>query len=343
MPLWVTAAAAGAAELAAGSAEIYQGSLQSLLAARCQDQQAIVLGLPLGAAIALVGSQPAGLRPAIVVLDPSSGCAVSLGAAEPVAGEDEFGQAVAQQIGLRAVPGTLAAQLLALGQLWGWHQGEGRWTDLSAAIAAGRPVQIIQEAGSPLWRSLLPAGAPVQLGWPVDPAAAPAAARLWISLRQRRFAATGPAKAQWHPRLLWLGVGYRQDTAVAHLEQAIERVCRTHHLAMGAIAGLATLAHKAADPKLQGLTQQHGWALMGFSPEQLSTIAVPHPAAIVAAATGTASVAEAAALAAAAQNSGGSPDLPLLYLPKQIVRLPDQPGAVTVAVAQAQNELGPGQ
>lgn len=91
---------------------------------------------------------------------------------------------------------------------------------------------------------------------------------------------------------------------------------------------------------LQELAQRRGWALAGFSAEQLNSIAVPHPAAAVAAATGTASVAEAAALAAAdlvnEQASG-----PPLYLPKQIVRLPDQPGAVTLAVAQAQVELGP--
>jgi cobalamin biosynthesis protein CbiG len=80
---------------------------------------------------------------------------------------------------------------------------------------------------------------------------------------------------------------------------------------------LATLDVRAADPAIVEAAGRRGWPLVGHAAATLDAVAVPSPSLVAAAAVGTASVAEAAALL-----SGGS-----LVVPKTVH------GRVTVAVA----------
>ena len=59
---------------------------------------------------------------------------------------------------------------------------------------------------------------------------------------------------------------------------------------------LATLSARAAEPGIAGAAARRGWPLTGHSAADLAAVVVPSPSARVAAAAGTASVAEAAAL-----------------------------------------------
>ncbi|MEM1310396.1 MAG: precorrin-3B C(17)-methyltransferase, partial [Cyanobacteria bacterium P01_H01_bin.153] len=132
------------------------------------------------------------------------------------------------------------------------------------------------------------------------------------------------------------------------MAQAITAALQSRHLAMGAIAGVASLDLKADEPGLVQLCEERGWPLRFFSSAELRDISVPQPSAMVEQAVGTPSVAEAAAVLAAQhmeQLSVEADTEPVesaadyLRVTKQVVRDPAQPGAVTVAIAQAQVEF----
>jgi cobalt-precorrin 5A hydrolase/precorrin-3B C17-methyltransferase len=141
----------------------------------------------------------------------------------------------------------------------------------------------------------------------------------------------------WHPRVLWVGIGCERGTSQQLLQTAIDQVFEQYQLAVAAIAGVATIALKADEVGLVQLCQAHDWPMQCFEAATLRTVPVPTPSAVVAAEVGTPSVAEAAALQAA-QEAGWGADFPTLLVPKQIIRDPAEPGAVTVAVAQAERE-----
>jgi cobalt-precorrin 5A hydrolase/precorrin-3B C17-methyltransferase len=116
------------------------------------------------------------------------------------------------------------------------------------------------------------------------------------------------------------------------IEAAIDQVCQANHLAVGAIAGLASLDLKADEVGLVALCAGRQWPLRCFTAEDLKAIPVPNPSPVVAAAVQTPSVAEAAAILAAQGE---------LRVAKQVVRIEGQPGAVTVAIAQAERDYIP--
>lgn len=60
---------------------------------------------------------------------------------------------------------------------------------------------------------------------------------------------------------------------------------------------LATLSARAAEPGIAAAAARRGWPLTGYAAAELAAVAVPSPSLRVAAAVGTGSVAEAAALA----------------------------------------------
>ena len=157
----------------------------------------------------------------------------------------------------------------------GWQRGEGDWAGVGDAIARGEPVQVIQEAGTTDWQSDLPADHSFQFGFPefsatVQETRPTPKARIWISLVQRRFAPESNfPKVQWHPRLLWVGIGCERGTSKATIAQAIQTIFRSHHLAEGAIAGLSTLDRKADEAGLVEFCRDLALPLHFFSAEQL--------------------------------------------------------------------------
>lgn len=280
--------------------------------------------------------------PAVVVIDEAGQFVVSVCGGHQ-GSADRLTRLVALQLGATPVLTGASAHLGlpgmdVLGVPFGWQRGSGDWTGVSATIARQQPVQVIQEAGTTLWQTHLPPTHPFQFGFPehtasAQPTADPPAARIWISPIQRQFAFESDfPKVQWHPRVLWIGIGCERGTSQQLIAAAVEQTCRAHHLATGAIAGVATIDLKADEAGLRDFCRERNLPLKYFSAEQLRVIAVPHPSAVVAAEVGTPSVAEAAAILACRQD-----DL-ALRVTKQIVRLPGQPGAVTIAIAQAEQE-----
>jgi cobalamin biosynthesis protein CbiG len=123
-------------------------------------------------------------------------------------------------------------------------------------------------------------------------------------------------------RDLWLGVGLQAAVSAADLAEAIADVLTQAHLDETQIVGLATIDRKANHPAIQTAIAQHRWQLRTFEPSVLAAIVVPTPSIAVRDQVKTASVAEAAAIAA----SGGG-----LILPKQIQRRSS--GFVSLAIA----------
>ncbi|MCX5379072.1 Rv2231c family pyridoxal phosphate-dependent protein CobC [Streptomyces sp. NBC_00091] len=119
---------------------------------------------------------------------------------------------------------------------------------------------------------------------------------------------------------LVVGVGGRAGVSVAEVCALVEETLRGAGLATGAVSALATVEAKTREPGIAGAAERFGVPLVGYSAEELARIPVPHPSAAARDAAGTASVAEAAALA-----GGGE-----LLVPKR------RSVAATCAVATAQ-------
>jgi cobalamin biosynthesis protein CbiG len=126
---------------------------------------------------------------------------------------------------------------------------------------------------------------------------------------------------------LWVGIGCQRGVSKLAIQRAIESVFTEYNLDFATIAGLATLDRKANEPGLIEYCRESGWFLKIYSTERLKSVNVNHPAQLVLAVVGTASVAEAAALCAAQTT--------ILLVPKQKLRLDCESGYVTVAIAQS--------
>ncbi|WP_442946472.1 cobalamin biosynthesis protein [Nostoc sp. 'Peltigera malacea cyanobiont' DB3992] len=146
-------------------------------------------------------------------------------------------------------------------------------------------------------------------------------------------------------QVLWVGIGCKRGTSWELIDLAIEQVFRENQLFPSAIAGIATIDTKASEVGLVKLCRLRNLPLKTFSAEILRSVCVPNPATLTNDKVGTPSVAEAAAILAASQLTSltvfpftNIEELPVKFLvPKQIFEIQGQPGAVTLAVAQALN------
>lgn len=123
----------------------------------------------------------------------------------------------------------------------------------------------------------------------------------------------GPRSTSLIDAAVTVGVGARPGTSAEDVLAAVDAV-----LPAGVrVVALATVDRRAAEPGVQAAAAARGWTLVARTVDELAAVPVPSVSARVAAALGTPSVAEAAALA-----DGGR-----LVVPKTVR------GPVTVAVA----------
>jgi len=147
-------------------------------------------------------------------------------------------------------------------------------------------------------------------------------------------------------QVLWVGIGCKRGTSCQLIDKAIEQVFRENQLFQSAIAGIATIDTKASEVGLVEFCNLRNLPLKTFSAQILRSVCVPNPATITDHKVGTPSVAEAAAILAASQLKSltvfpfSIEELRVRFLiPKRIFQLQGQPGAVTLAVAQASNVM----
>jgi cobalamin biosynthesis protein CbiG len=125
---------------------------------------------------------------------------------------------------------------------------------------------------------------------------------------------------------LWVGIGCQRGVAKLVIRQAIESIFTQYDLDLATIAGIATLDRKANEVGLVDCCRESGWFLKSYRPECLNSVTVASSSQLVSTFVGTASVAEAAALAAAQTD--------ILLVPKQKFRLDPESGSVTIAIAK---------
>ncbi|OLT62424.1 precorrin-3B C(17)-methyltransferase [Moorena bouillonii] len=354
---------------------VYKGSLKDHIASLWPNHRALVFCLAAGAAVRLIAPllTDKSSDPAVVVVDQGGGFVISLCSGHQ-GGADQLTRLIASQLDSTPILTGAAADLGlpgvdVLGIPFGWYRGEGDWTRVSAVVARGEIVQVIQEAGSTLWQAHLRDGHPFYFGFPEDSATTESEsispkARIWISATHQQFASGSDLpNVQWYPRVLWVGIGCERGTSKQLIEMAIRQTCEGYGLSENAIAGIATIDLKADEVGIVQLCQERHWPLRTFPAEVLRSVTVPNPSDVVAAEVGTPSVAEAAALCGARElkvstlevstlkvstlkvstlkvsTLSAKPTLrereqPLL-VPKQIVKSANQVGAVTVAIAQS--------
>ncbi|MFD0370699.1 Rv2231c family pyridoxal phosphate-dependent protein CobC [Streptomyces sp. NPDC059071] len=130
-----------------------------------------------------------------------------------------------------------------------------------------------------------------------------------------------------------VGVGARSGVAEGEVLALVGTALGEAGLTAGDVTALATLDARAAEPGIAGAAARLGVPVRAFGSEELAAVAVPHPSAAPLAATGTASVAEAAALRGAGPGA-------VLLVPKRKGRF------VTCAIARSvplrPNEDSPG-
>jgi cobalt-precorrin 5A hydrolase/precorrin-3B C17-methyltransferase len=279
--------------------------------------------------------------PAVVVIDPQARWVVPL-----VGGHQAGGEALAQELaallgGTAICTGAAASQdrlaLDAFGTAWGWRRGAGDWSGLMGAagrLGEGETFGVVQTCGQTGWQGLEAAR------WLAPSPRGPAS--LEISAGQGEG-------CRWHPPCLWLGIGCERDTSLSLLERLVDSTLAAEGLAPEAVAGLASCTRKGDEAALLALAERRGWPLRLFEAEALAGVAVPHPSAVVEREMGTASVAEAGALLAAATASAppgdAPPRLPLdrLLVGKRIGRAEaGERGAATLAIALAARQWAPG-
>ncbi len=324
--------------------QVYGDSLKNHIADLWQTHRAFVFCLATGAVVRLIAPllQHKSTDPAVVVVDESGRFVISLCGGHQ-GGGDELARLIAAQIGGATPVITGSANNLSLpgvdmlGVPFGWHRGAGDWTGVSAAVARGANVGVIQEAGSTLWRNNLPEGHPFDFAGSGNPQA-----QIFITPHVPSLSPAMP-RVYWHPRVLWVGIGCERGSSQELIETAIREVFQEYQLAEDAIAGIATIDIKADEVGLLAFCRDRSLPLKTFAADVLKTVAVPNPSSVVERAVGTPSVAEAAAVLGMShaeaqrrrEEEGG-----LLLVSKQVFRSPSQnsQGAVTVAVARGEKE-----
>ncbi|MBE9118712.1 precorrin-3B C(17)-methyltransferase [Lusitaniella coriacea LEGE 07157] len=332
--------------------QIYRQPLKQQLADLWGSHRALIFCMATGAVVRLIAPLLGDKTrdPAVIVLDRAGKFVISLSGAHQ-GGGDRLTQGIAAQLGATAILTGASASLDlpgidVLGKPWGWQRGTGDWTAVSSAIARGETLNVFQEVGSTLWHQHLPPEQ--QEKFALQPITNPIdsnVSTLWISHRECP-PVPNASIAQWHPRVLWLGIGCERGASAQFIDRAISETLGRDRLSDRAIVGIATLDLKADEPGLLQVCQDRNLPLKTFSPESLALIEVPNPSLIVRDAVGTPSVAEAAALLAAQSDT--------LLAPKRIFKAEGE-SAVTLAIAQAEREytgrsgqlwlvgMGPGQ
>lgn len=133
---------------------------------------------------------------------------------------------------------------------------------------------------------------------------------------------SGPGRAARHVPSVVVGVGASRGVSVEEVLALVAGALDEAGLDTASVVELATVDTKRAEPGVVGAARRLGVPLVTRTAAELAAVAVPHPSGAVLAAVGTASVAEAAALA------GGG----VLLVPKR--RSAARPARATCAVAR---------
>ena len=308
--------AAGAALARRLPYEHHPGHLGDTVRSRWPEVDGLVLFAATGAAVRVVAPLLEGkaVDPAVVCVDDGGRWAVALTGGH-AGGANRLAREVAALLGAEPVVTTASdgAGLPALDALPGW-EAEGDLAGVMRAWVEGQPPAVRVEPPLAAWP--LPAGLPEPGG------NAPTSVTVTDSRRSPRR-----HEVFLRPRSLVLGVGASSGADSGRLADLAAVALEAAGLHRSSVGLVATLDRKAREPAVVALAEGLGARLVTLPAAVLSTVPVPNPSPEVAAAVGTPSVSEAAALVAA--GPGGR-------LVSEKKRSPDS----TVAVARRPRPSG---
>ncbi len=252
-----------------------------------------------------------GSDPGVVCVDDAGRHVVALTGGH-AGGANDLATEVAGLLGATAVVSTATdlAGLPALDRLPGFR-AEGDVAGVTRAWLDGRPPGIEWEAGLERWAVPMGTGPGGQVRI-TDGAGRP-----------------GPGQVFLRPASLVVGAGASRGADEGGLWQAVQGVLARVGRHPGCVAAVATADIKAAEPAILALARRLAVPLLTFPAAVLDARPVPNPSPVVAAAVGTGSVAEAAAL------TGAGPDATLLA-----DKTVSATGDSTVAVARRSGPAG---
>ena len=288
------------------------------------DIDGLVLVCATGIAVRVVGPLLGAKEtdPAVVVLDDQGRWAVALAGGHH--GANALATEVAGLVGAEPVVSTATdgAGIPALDTLAGFR-AEGDVAGVTRAWLDGRPPEVhIDRAGLPEWPlpaaldALLPAasepsGGPEDLDALLPAAPEPSegpedgdgdgdrpGGRVWVTDREVDAGVAG-TDVWLRPASLVVGVGSSSGADPTGLADLVRRALADAGLSGRAVGLVASVDLKRSEPAIAGLATAFGVPLRTFPAPALAAVDVPNPSPTVAAAVGTPSVAEAAALTAA--------------------------------------------
>ena len=305
--------------------EHVHGDAARTVRARWDEVAGFVLLLATGAAVRIVapllGTKTT--DPAVVCVDEAGRYVVALVGGHR-AGANDLAREVAGLLGAEPVVTTATDSIgvPALDALEGFS-AVGDVARVTRALLDGEPVIVEDRLGWPLPDPLRARLADNRAAGSPAPDPGERVARLVVTDEAVDPSRLGAGVVVLHPPSLVAGVGTASGAPPEDLATLLEHTLRDAGLAPEALAAVATIDRRLAEPAVTGL----GRPVVGFAPDQLATVAVPNPSDAVRRAVGTPSVAEAAAILAA--GPGGA-----LVIPKHTTR------TATVAVARRRGPRG---
>lgn len=296
MTIAILAATANGRRYAAHLAGALDGSrvhdgepLRAAVAAAWDEADALVLCMATGAAVRLVAPLLADKRtdPPVVTVDDAGRFAVALAGGH--AGANDLAQRVADALGAAPVV-TTASDALALPALD--RPASGLRLDPQVADVAAVATALL--GGEPVhrWRSRpWPTGPLPGTVLDVEEPRAPG-----IVVTDEVVDVPRPAVV-YRPASLVVGVGASRGVSAEEVGALIDTALADADLSAASVVEVATVDAKADEGGILDAAAARGWPVVAHPAEHLAGIEVPNPSSVVAAAVGTPSVAEAAALA----------------------------------------------
>ena len=265
--------------------------LRPVLARVWNEHDAVVLFLPVGAAVRLVAPLLGDKRsdPALVCVDDAGQFAVSVVSGH-LGGADALAREVAELLGAEAVitsgshaTGTIAVDLL--GREFGWkiEASSVTITRASAAVVNREPVGVYQDAGESPWEETETPrpGNITDYGSLEELCRSECAAAIVISdemdpfcslPEEHRATLLGRQVVLFRPRSLIAGMGCRRGVPAEELEQLLVDTFRSNNLSLDSLREIATATLKQDEPGLLSLARKYGVPLSCYGPDELNSV-----------------------------------------------------------------------
>ena len=271
--------------------EIFDLPLRPLLWRAWREFEALVLFLPVGAAVRLAAPLLNDKRsdPALVCVDDAGRYAVSVLSGH-LGGADRLAERVAAILGAEAVvtsgshaTGTLAVDLLGTEFGWAIEADSVAITRASASVVNREPVGVYQSAGETDW---WPKGRELPPNITVHPSLdslrrSASAAVLIISDESDPYLSEGSTLADalpamhivlYRPRTLVAGMGCRRGVPAGELEQLLRDTFRAYNLSLSSIACIASATLKQDESGLLALSEKYGVPFLCYESEELNAL-----------------------------------------------------------------------